>query len=153
MNECCYMSPEEKESQRISKEIDRQLKKEKGQNVELKLLLLGTGESGKSTFIKQMRIIHGKGYNESDRKSFIKLVCQNIITAIQALIEAMQTLNIDYVDDQNVSYANTLKEVDVIQVITLETRQVDAIKRVWNDHGVQQCYDRRREFQLSDSAK
>ncbi|MED6273958.1 Guanine nucleotide-binding protein subunit alpha-14 [Characodon lateralis] len=153
MNECCYMSPEEKESQRISKEIDRQLKKEKGQNVELKLLLLGTGESGKSTFIKQMRIIHGKGYNESDRKSFIKLVCQNIITAIQALIEAMQTLNIDYVDDQNVSYANTLKEVDVIQVITLESWQVDAIKRVWNDHGVQQCYDRRREFQLSDSAK
>ncbi|KAM4719584.1 guanine nucleotide-binding protein subunit alpha-14-like [Anableps anableps] len=153
MDKCCYMSPEERESQRISREIDRQLKREKGNNKELKLLLLGTGESGKSTFIKQMRIIHGNGYSEDDRKGFIKLVCQNIIIAIQALIEAMRTLNINYLDKQNIGYADKLKEVDEIQVKTLETWQVDAIKRVWNDHGVQQCYNRRREFQLSDSAK
>lgn len=39
------------------------------------------------------------------------------------------------------------------QVSTLEAWQADAIKLVWSDHGVQSCYDRRREFQLSDSAK
>ncbi|XP_015236959.1 PREDICTED: guanine nucleotide-binding protein subunit alpha-11-like [Cyprinodon variegatus] len=153
MDECCYTSPEEKEGRRISREIDAILRREKENNRELKLLLLGTGESGKSTFIKQMRIIHGKGYSDSDRKAFIKLVYQNVITAIQALIEAMTTLKIEYVDDQNISYAEKLKEVDVIMVLTLESWQVDAIKRVWNDHGVQQCYDRRREFQLSDSSK
>ena len=27
----------------------------------------GTGESGKSTFIKQMRIIHGSGFNDEDK--------------------------------------------------------------------------------------
>ncbi|XP_012735232.2 guanine nucleotide-binding protein subunit alpha-11 [Fundulus heteroclitus] len=152
--ECCYVSPEEKESRRISKEIDSILKKEKSKNKnELKLLLLGTGESGKSTFIKQMRIIHGKGYEESDRRGFIKLVYQNVVTAIQALIDAMHTLKIEYVEEQNLNYAEKLKEVDVIYVTSLQSWEVDAIKRVWNDHGVQQCYNRRREFHLSDSAK
>uniref|UniRef100_A0A3Q2R432 Guanine nucleotide-binding protein subunit alpha n=1 Tax=Fundulus heteroclitus TaxID=8078 RepID=A0A3Q2R432_FUNHE len=137
--ECCYVSPEEKESRRISKEIDSILKKEKSKNKnELKLLLLGTGESGKSTFIKQMRIIHGKGYEESDRRGFIKLVYQNVVTAIQALIDAMHTLKIEYVEEQNLNYAEKLKEVDVIYVTSLQSWEVDAIKRVWNDHGVQQ---------------
>lgn len=43
--------------------------------------LPGTGESGKS-IIKQMRIIHGSDYTEEDRKSFTKLVYQNIFTAM-----------------------------------------------------------------------
>lgn len=65
------------------------------------LIHLGTGESGKSTFIKQMRIIHGSGYSEVDRKGFTRLVFQNIVTAIKALIQAMHSLQIDYIDDQN----------------------------------------------------
>ncbi|CAJ1070150.1 guanine nucleotide-binding protein subunit alpha-14-like [Xyrichtys novacula] len=153
MDECC-LSAEEAERLRIHREIERQLRrdKEKSHN-ELKLLLLGTGESGKSTFIKQMRIIHGRGYNEADRKGFTRLVFQNIVTAIQALIHAMKTLQISYNDDRNISHAEKLSQVEADQVSTLEAWQADAIKRVWNDHGVQKCYDRRREFQLSDSAK
>lgn len=43
----------------------------------------GTGESGKSTFIKQMRIIHGNGYSEEDKRAHIRLVYQNVFMAIQ----------------------------------------------------------------------
>jgi hypothetical protein len=32
------------------------------------LFVTGTGESGKSTFIKQMRIIHGAGYSDDDKR-------------------------------------------------------------------------------------
>ena len=58
--------------------------------------ILGTGESGKSTFIKQMRIIHGAGYTEDDRRGFIKLVFQNIFMAMQTMIRAMELLKIQY---------------------------------------------------------
>ncbi|KAF1377682.1 hypothetical protein PFLUV_G00203280 [Perca fluviatilis] len=150
----CCLSAEEAESLKIHREIEKQLRLNKRiSRRELKLLLLGTGESGKSTFIKQMRIIHGSGYSEDDRKGFTRLVFQNIVTAIQSLIHAMRTLRIDYVDDQNISHAQKLSQVVADQVSTLEAWQADAIMRVWNDHGVQRCYDRRREFQLSDSAK
>ena len=61
----------------------------------------GTGESGKSTFIKQMRIIHGSGYSEDDKRSFIKIVYQNIFMAMNSMIRAMDTLKIVYKDPQN----------------------------------------------------
>lgn len=56
----------------------------------------GTGESGKSTFIKQMRIIHGSGYSDEDKRGFIKLVYQNIFMAMQSMIRAMDLLRIDF---------------------------------------------------------
>ena len=65
------------------------------------LFLSGTGESGKSTFIKQMRIIHGSGYSEDDKRSFIKIVYQNIFMAMNSMIRAMDTLKIVYKDPQN----------------------------------------------------
>ncbi|XP_024061020.1 guanine nucleotide-binding protein subunit alpha-14 [Terrapene carolina triunguis] len=150
----CCLSAEEKESQRISAEIERQLRRDKRDaRRELKLLLLGTGESGKSTFIKQMRIIHGSGYTDEDRKSFTKLVYQNIFTAIQAMIRAMDTLKIQYTSEQNKENSQLIREVEVDRITALERKQVEAIKKLWADPGIQECYDRRREYQLSDSAK
>lgn len=37
--------------------------------------------------------------------------------------------------------------------IKFEQQIVDAIKALWADSGIQECYDRRREYQLTDSAK
>ena len=50
-----------------SKALDRQLKFD-GERAarEVKLLLLGAGESGKSTIVKQMTIIHKSGYNDEE---------------------------------------------------------------------------------------
>lgn len=61
----------------------------------------GTGESGKSTFIKQMRIIHGAGYTDEDKRGFTKLVYQNIFTSMQAMIRATENLKIQYKYEQN----------------------------------------------------
>uniref|UniRef100_UPI00398F83E3 guanine nucleotide-binding protein subunit alpha-14 isoform X1 n=2 Tax=Pristiophorus japonicus TaxID=55135 RepID=UPI00398F83E3 len=153
MAKCC-LSEEDKESQRINAEIERQLRRDKRDaRRELKLLLLGTGESGKSTFIKQMRIIHGDGYSDEDRKNFTKLVFQNIFTAMQAMIRSMDTLRVQYKNEQNMENANIVREVEVDKVITFDKKYVEAIKKLWNDPGIQECYDRRREYQLSDSAK
>lgn len=65
------------------------------------MTIIGTGEAGKSTFIKQMRIIHGAGYSDDDKKGFIKLIYENIFMAIQSLIKAMKLLQIDY-EEHNV---------------------------------------------------
>ena len=96
------MSAEAREQRRINQEIEKQIKKDKrDQRKELKLLLLGTGESGKSTFIKQMRIIHGSGYSDEDKRTFIKLVYQNIYMAMNSMIRAMEALKIAYRIEKN----------------------------------------------------
>ncbi|XP_072760529.1 guanine nucleotide-binding protein G(q) subunit alpha isoform X7 [Anoplolepis gracilipes] len=150
----CCLSEEAKEQKRINQEIERQLRRDKRDaRRELKLLLLGTGESGKSTFIKQMRIIHGSGYSDEDKRGFIKLVYQNIFMAMQSMIRAMDLLRIQYGVSANIERAELVRSVDFETVTTFESPYVEAIKDLWADAGIQECYDRRREYQLTDSAK
>ncbi|KAK1894221.1 Guanine nucleotide-binding protein subunit alpha-11 [Dissostichus eleginoides] len=112
-----------------------------------------TGESGKSTFIKQMRIIHGAGYSDEDKRGFIRLVYQNIFTSMQAMIRATETLKIPYKFEQNRSNAMIVKEVDIEKINGFDFHFIAAIKCLWSDPGIQEAYDRRREYQLSDSTK
>nr|XP_023026319.1 guanine nucleotide-binding protein G(q) subunit alpha-like [Leptinotarsa decemlineata] len=150
----CCQSDEAREQKRINAEIEKQLRRDKRDaRRELKLLLLGTGESGKSTFIKQMRIIHGAGYSDEDKRGFIKLVFQNIFMAMQSMIKAMDLLKIQYGSPGSQDQAELIKSIDYETVTTFESPYVEAIKDLWNDAGIQECYDRRREYQLTDSAK
>lgn len=48
-----------------------------------------------------MRIIHGGGYTDEDKRSYAKLVYQNIYMSMQAMIRAMEALNISFSDPQN----------------------------------------------------
>lgn len=48
-----------------------------------------------------MRIIHGSGYSDDDKRGFIKLVYQNIFMAMSSMIRAMETLKIQYKDPSN----------------------------------------------------
>lgn len=49
-----------------------------------------------------MRIIHGAGYSDEDKRGFIKLVYQNIFMAMQAMIRAMEMLKVQYADSSNI---------------------------------------------------
>ena len=65
---------------RISKEIDKCLNRDKTYVKRLvKILLLGAGESGKSTFLKQMRIIHGQDFDQRAKEEFKGTIFSNVI--------------------------------------------------------------------------
>lgn len=49
--------------------------------------------------------------------------------------------------------AMLVKEVDIEKVSSFDQPYVSAIKTLWSDPGIQEAYDRRREYQLSDSTK
>ncbi|KAI1696085.1 g-protein alpha subunit domain-containing protein [Ditylenchus destructor] len=103
----CCLSEDAREQKRINHLIERQIQRDlRNTRRERKLLLLErlcelfsrTAESGKSTFIKQMRIIHGQGYSDRDKRQFIRLVYRNVFLAMQTMIRAMETLHIQYGD-------------------------------------------------------
>jgi hypothetical protein len=48
-----------------------------------------------------MRIIHGTGYSDEDKRSFRKLIYQNIFTAMNSMIRAMDNLHIKYLIEKN----------------------------------------------------
>uniref|UniRef100_A0A8D2JSM9 Uncharacterized protein n=1 Tax=Sciurus vulgaris TaxID=55149 RepID=A0A8D2JSM9_SCIVU len=93
----CTLSAKDKAAVERSKLIDRDLR-EDGEKAtkEVKLLLLGAGESGKSTIVKHMKIIHEDGYSEEERKQYKIVVYSNAIQSIIAIIRARGPLKIDF---------------------------------------------------------
>lgn len=76
-------SEDTKTQKRRSDAITKQLQKDKQvYRATHRLLLLGAGESGKSTIVKQMRILHVNGFSESERKLKIEDIKKNIRDAI-----------------------------------------------------------------------
>ncbi len=119
----CLLSEIQKESRRISNEIDREIRINRKNKRDQKLLILGTGESGKSTFIKQMRIIHGSGYTNDEKKAFIKFVINDIYLAITTIIDAMFVLEIEFSSKKALAYAKKILQVDYRNFNYLEVIQ------------------------------
>lgn len=138
-----------------SEEIDKQIRLDaEKQAREVKLLLLGAGESGKSTIVKQMKIIHDNGYTQEECLQYRPIVFSNTIQSLIAIIRAMGQLKIGLQNPERVndarklfSLANTVEDTD-----ELSDELSSVMKRLWRDGGVQECFSRSREYQLNDSA-
>ncbi|KOS17706.1 Guanine nucleotide-binding protein alpha-3 subunit [Escovopsis weberi] len=67
-----------------------------------------SGESGKSTIVKQMKIIHLKGYSEEELYNYRPTVFKNLIECAKSIITAMQQFDIELQDQGNRAYADFL---------------------------------------------
>ena len=127
----CYKSDNEmsvdhddQESERINKQINDQLRQEKKklQN-QIKLLLLGCGEAGKSTFIKQMKIIHSGdedgGWSVDDRRQFRRDIMYNVIQCLQILLGELR-------DDLETTLQNT-----ALKLTQLRPDNEDDHRKIW----------------------
>ncbi|CAO2645889.1 Guanine nucleotide-binding protein subunit alpha-13, partial [Lemmus lemmus] len=151
----CVLTNGEAEQQRKSKEIDKCLSREKTYVKRLvKILLLGAGESGKSTFLKQMRIIHGQDFDQRAREEFRPTIYSNVIKGMRVLVDAREKLHIPWGDNKNQVHGDNAPMAAQGMVETRVFLQyLPAIKALWDDSGIQNAYDRRREFQLGESVK
>ncbi len=74
---------------KVDKYLQNEKQREEGK---LKLLLLGTGESGKSTIFKQFKILYGTRKSNEDLRMYGVVVRSNIITAVTKLCELTKEL-------------------------------------------------------------
>jgi GTPase SAR1 family protein len=72
------------------KEIENYMEKEKVRYIQMmsepKLLLLGTSDSGKSTLLKQFRILYGNGFTDEEKSKYFKAILKNIASAVNTLL-------------------------------------------------------------------
>lgn len=150
---------QEREARRRSREIDAMLARERRAVRRLvKILLLGAGESGKSTFLKQMRIINGQEFDKKALLDFRDTIYENILKGMRVLVDARDKLGISWQSCEN--------EKQGMLVMSWEGRvggsgvepsefqlYVMALSALWADTGIQEAYTRRSEFQLSESVK
>ncbi|XP_020495366.1 guanine nucleotide-binding protein subunit alpha-12a [Labrus bergylta] len=150
---------QEREARRRSREIDAMLARERrAVRRRVKILLLGAGESGKSTFLKQMRIINGQEFDKKALLDFRDTIYENILKGMRVLVDARDKLGISWQSCEN--------EKQGMLVMSWEGRvggsgvepsefqlYVMALNALWADTGIQEAYTRRSEFQLSESVK
>ncbi|XP_054844205.1 guanine nucleotide-binding protein G(t) subunit alpha-3 [Eublepharis macularius] len=148
------VSSESKESAKRSRELEKKLQEDAVRDARtVKLLLLGAGESGKSTIVKQMKIIHKDGYTDQECQEYRSVVYSNTLQSMLAIVKAMSTLGIEYGNAQrNEDQKQLLAMSESMEDGTMPPELAGTIRRLWQDPGVQACFERASEYQLNDSA-
>ncbi|SCU88717.1 LAME_0E00892g1_1 [Lachancea meyersii CBS 8951] len=94
------MAPEDEkdlflQSKKANEAIERSLQMQKQkENKEIKLLLLGAGESGKSTVLKQLRLLHQGGFSNQERIQYTQVIWADAIQSMKILIIQARRLGI-----------------------------------------------------------
>jgi len=139
-------------SKAVVNDVDRQLEEAKEkESFNYKILLLGAGECGKSTVVKQIAAIWKDGDENAARKKEECAVAirHNCIEAIQTLLEASKLLSISLADP---SLNPVFEEISSLtESSTLNPDLSEKINRLWKDEGTRTVYNRRSEFWCMDS--
>ncbi|WVQ81951.1 hypothetical protein IAT38_004078 [Cryptococcus sp. DSM 104549] len=135
-----------------SKEIDRALKEdEKRLAKEVKLLLLGAGASGKSTILKQMRLIHDRPFQPDEIEDYRKITFSNIVGGMRSIIDVMDELGLA-VASENRRYISLVDQEPPINTNEpYPEKYLVALQSLWADANVQECYRRGNEFALAEN--
>lgn len=109
-------------AKQISEQIDEQLKRERAEQLATKgprILLLGSADSGKTTVLKQMKILHGDGFSQEERMVFRRRILDNILDSMRSLVHALHQFHIPLRDSSNevgVEFRQHVK--DIILTVT-----------------------------------
>ncbi|KAF7783414.1 hypothetical protein Agabi119p4_1438 [Agaricus bisporus var. burnettii] len=135
-----------------SREIDRQLKEAKAKMAsQVKVLLLGSGDSGKSTILKQMRLIHKLPFSPQETESYRQLVFDNITRGLRYILDAMDEFEIK-VSEENLHHVEIIDNAkDIGDGEPFPIRYIEPLKALWTDPNVQRAYERGNEAALPEN--
>ncbi|KAJ6228270.1 guanine nucleotide-binding protein g(o) subunit alpha [Anaeramoeba flamelloides] len=142
-----------KQKKKRNKKIEKQTKKDKKRmKNQIKLLLLGTGESGKTTVVKQMQILYKDGFNEETQILFRDAIRNNIRTSMELLLDIADTLDLrlkksNQVVAETFTRLNSTYNEDNI----LSEEMVQCIISLWSDPAIKTAYKQRFNFQIPDN--
>ncbi|KAL7004851.1 Guanine nucleotide-binding protein alpha-2 subunit [Cystobasidiomycetes sp. EMM_F5] len=152
-------SENKKDQRERSYQIDKQIEEDsKKYRKECKILLLGSGESGKSTVVKQMKIIHQNGYSKDELIPITALEVDlirypaDVMDSAQALVMALRKFKMEPLEPVNRVYADKIMDYRLEYSQNLATEIVRAVESLWHDPIIPSVMDRSSEFYLMDSA-
>lgn len=99
----------------------------------------GTSGSGKSTFLKQMKIAHQDGFSTSELAKFRPTVYKNVLQSAQALISYMHKAGLECADAGNNIHCEDILEYKLdaalgsSQCPHLSPGITNAIHQLWKD--------------------
>ena len=114
-----------------------------------KLLLLGSGNSGKSTFFKQLLQIHGEGFTEKYIFDATKSIYDCVILQMKNVVHQARQFKYELPADieQKAAYITDLPPNSEV------TPDVaNAIEALWKDEQIREAFHKRTNLGIVDSA-
>ncbi|KAM7507413.1 hypothetical protein LguiA_017866 [Lonicera macranthoides] len=142
-------------------EIERRIEQEtKAEKHVQKLLLLGAGESGKSTIFKQIKVLFQTGFDEAELKSYISVIHANVYQTIKILYDGAKELAQNEADSSKYVLSDDNKEIgeklsDIggrLDYPHLTKELAQEIETLWKDAAIQETCSRGNELQVPDCA-
>lgn len=120
----------------------------------VKLLLLGTGESGKSTIFKQMKILYSteKGYTQKEREQAKPYIYGNIFSNLRVVVENADKYGPIHDVPAKMAFLSYLKADDE-PAPEINPHIANILKTLWRDPGLQATWKERTLSLLQDFRK
>lgn len=126
-----------------SKAIDKELK-EANSSIRrvMKILLLGTGDSGKSTFSKQLAF-NNKQLSESMATTFAPVLRENALNGAHILVGVL----LQYIEQAKAAIPDDLQKPvnEILNATALSVATADLIEQLWKSPMIQKLLERRGE--------
>jgi len=115
----------------------------------LKVLMLGISGSGKSTFAKQMKILHMGGFTEDEVINYRAILRLNLLTGMKELSKQVEKID-QKVNEENRKHTRYFQEKQVMELECLDFNEstIRKLESLWNDPAIKQVWNDASLYQL-----
>jgi len=99
---------------------------------------LGTGESGKSTVMKQMQILYGNGFSDTEKESFTSILRRNAFDTMQTLVRYMHETKQPWQSKECEQNVDTFLSLDSYEQLFWTDQSLALILAFWRDKNVKE---------------
>jgi len=148
------MQSTSKGTDKTSADLDDFLKRERAKELlNYKVLLLGAGESGKSTVVKQLKNIYKVEMDEEEINNYRENLHNNTVSSMQVFLEAAETLKIgEWEKEQDKAAADLVRSFTFDQTKLMSQEVGSAISTLWQTKRLKDTIARRSEFWNLDAS-
>ena len=98
-----------------------------------------------------MRYIHNQPFTPEEIEDYRKIVFTNIVGGMRAIIDLMDDLSISVLPENRRYISMVDSEPAINTGENFPPRYLEALRALWQDKGVQACYERQHEFALQEN--
>jgi len=136
----------------LHRQAEKELQKHKAKlALQVKVLLLGSGDSGKSTILKQMRLIHRVPFSPQEIESFRQLIFENLTRGMKYVLDAMEEMDLK-VSEDNIPHVDLIENAsDIRDGEAFPMSFLAPLFSLWTDPNIQRACERGNEAALPEN--
>ncbi|KAK4303568.1 hypothetical protein Pmani_024426 [Petrolisthes manimaculis] len=129
--------------------------------LEAQVLVLGAADTGKSTFMKQMRYVFGDRYPAFERRRYQPYIRRNLLESLHKMVRFADAQGVRMSTSEAQDAAEKFRDLSTLEKYFEVDEPLDnndasilegATKTLWQDPGLQEVYSRGNEYHLMTNA-